>query len=420
MFGSLRVRNYRLFAYGGVISNTGTWMSRIAQDWLVLSISGSSLAVGVVTALQFLPVLLFGLYGGVIADRYLKRPLLFATQTSMCVLSLTLAALTLSGHIQVWHVYVIAFLQGLTSSVDNPARQAFVVELVGPSGIRNAVSLNSANFQTARLVGPAIAGVLVAAAGSGWAFLLNGLSYLAPLIGLLLMRTGEMHPVERVPRRQGQLLEGLRYIAARPELIWTIALVGFIGTFGLNLPIWLSAFAEDVFRGDASTYGLLNTLLAVGAVSGAFLAAAQATARIRRVLLAAIGFGLLEALAALAPDYRLFLVLMVPVGLFSMYFNNMANTSVQLATDPTMRGRVMSVFTMAFVGGTPVGGPIMGWLTDRYGARFSFLTGGLIAAATAAAIGLILYRTAEAQRSPPEDHRPGHLERGRQPAHRDQ
>ena len=261
-FSSLKVRNYRLFATGALVSNIGTWMSRIAQDWLVLSITGSSAAVGITTALQFLPMLLFGLYGGVIADRYAKRPLLMITQASMGLLGLALAALTLSGHVQVWHVYAIAFLLGVVTVVDNPTRQSFVVEMVGPRDVRNAVSLNSANFQTARLVGPAVAGVLITAVGSGWAFLINGLSFGAPLVGLLLMRPDELHQVERTPRGKGQLREGLRYVAGQPELIWPIVLVGFIGTFGFNFPIWLSAFANKVFDSGAGTYGLLNTLMA--------------------------------------------------------------------------------------------------------------------------------------------------------------
>lgn len=217
MFRSLRVRNYRLFATGQVVSNTGTWMQRIAQDWLVVSITGSSAAVGITTALQFLPMLLFGLYGGVIADRVSKRKLLLVTQASMGLTGLVLAVLTLSGNVAVWHVYLMAFVLGLITVVDNPARQAFVVEMVGPDDLRNAVSLNSANFQSARLIGPAVAGALITSLGSGWAFLLNGLSFLAPLAGLLLMRTRELHKVDRAPRGKGQLREGVRYVAGHPS-----------------------------------------------------------------------------------------------------------------------------------------------------------------------------------------------------------
>jgi MFS family permease len=391
-FSSLRNRNYRLFAAGGLISNTGTWMSRIAQDWLVLSLTGSSFAVGITTALQFLPMLLFGLYGGVIADRYPKRTILLGTQAVMGALGLTLAALTLSGHVQVWHVYAIAFGLGLVTVVDNPSRQAFVVEMVGPADVRNAVSLNSANFQSARLIGPAVAGALITALGSGWAFLFNGLSFIAPLTGLLLMRTADLHVIARAPRGKGQLREGLRYVAGRPELIWPIVLTGFIGTFAFNFPIWLSAFVHDVFHGDAGMYGLFNTLMAVGSVVGALLAARRGQTRMRLLVGAAFGFGMLEAVAALAPGYWLFVLLLAPIGIFGLTFNTTANASIQLATDPAMRGRVMSLFMMVFVGGTPIGGPVMGWVTDTYGARVGFLSGGLIAAAAAVTVGLVLAR----------------------------
>ncbi|GAA0986391.1 MULTISPECIES: MFS transporter [Streptomyces violaceusniger group] len=391
-FRSLRIRNYRLFATGAMISNTGTWMSRIAQDWLVLSLTGSSTAVGITTALQFLPMLLFGLYGGVIADRCPRRRLLLFTQTALGLCGLALATLTLSGHVQVWHVYLIAFLLGMVTVVDNPTRQVFVNEMVGPKDLRNAVSLNSANFQSARLIGPAVAGVLITAVGSGWAFLINGVSFGAPIIGLLLMRTGELHKVERAPRGKGQLREGLRYVAGNPELIWPIVLVGFIGTFGFNFPIWLSAFADDVFHAGPGTYGLLNTLIAIGSVTGALLAARRVVARQRLLVGAALMFGVLEMVAAATPYFWLFAALMVPIGIFSLTFNVTANSSVQLATDPAMRGRVMSLFMMVFVGGTPIGGPLVGWLTDTCGARIGFAAGGLISAAAAAAVGLILVR----------------------------
>lgn len=314
------------------------------------------------------------------------------TQGALGLCGLALATLTLSGQVEVWHVYLIAFLLGVVTVVDNPTRQAFVVEMVGPKDLRNAVSLNSANFQSARLVGPAIAGVLITAVGSGWAFLLNGLSFGAPLIGLLMMRPGELHKVERAPRGKGQLREGLRYVAGRPDLIWPIVLVGFIGTFGFNFPIWLSAFADGVFDAGPGTYGLLNSLIAVGSVTGALLAARRTATRQRVLVGAALMFGLLEVAAALSPTFWLFAALMVPIGIFSLTFNVTANSSVQLATDPAMRGRVMSLFMMVFVGGTPVGGPLVGWVTDTYGPRVGFAAGGLISAAAAVVVGLILVR----------------------------
>ncbi|WP_320776952.1 MFS transporter [Streptomyces sp. CRN 30] len=392
MFASLKVRNYRLFFMGQVVSNIGTWMQRIAQDWLVLSLTGSSAAVGITTALQFLPMLLFGLYGGVLVDRLRKRPTLLVTQSAMALTALFLAVLTLTGHVQVWHVYVAAFAMGLATVVDNPARQSFVSELVGRDQLSNAVSLNSANFQSARLVGPAVAGLMITGVGTGWAFLANGLSFVAPLSCLLLMRARELHTVERAPRGKGQLREGLHYVAGRPDLIWTIVLVGFIGTFGFNFPVFLSAFADDVFDAGAGSYSLFNTLMAVGSVAGALLAARRGTARLRVLIAAALLFGALEIVAATAPSLWLFALLMVPIGLFSMTVNVTANTSIQMSTDPAVRGRVMALYMMVFLGGSPVGAPIVGWVTDTYGARVGFAAGGTVALLAAAVTGLVLAR----------------------------
>ncbi|KDN78740.1 MFS transporter [Streptomyces olindensis] len=392
MFSSLKVRNYRLFFMGQVVSNIGTWMQRIAQDWLVLSLTGSSAAVGITTALQFLPMLLFGLYGGVLVDRLRKRPTLLVTQSSMALTAIALAVLTLTGHVQVWHVYVAAFAVGLATVVDNPARQSFVSELVGPKQLQNAVSLNSANFQSARLVGPAVAGILITGVGTGYAFLLNGLSFIAPLTGLLLMRARELHAVERAPRGKGQLREGVRYVTGRPELIWPIVLVGFVGTFAFNFPVYLSAFADDVFHAGAGAYSMFNTLMAVGSVAGALLAARRGTARLRLLIAAAMAFGALEILAATIPTLWMFALLMVPLGLFGMTVNVTTNTSIQMSTDPAMRGRVMALYMMVFLGGSPVGAPIVGWITDTYGARVGLAAGGAVAVLAAAVIGLILAR----------------------------
>ncbi|RSS32000.1 MFS transporter [Streptomyces sp. WAC08241] len=391
-FSSLRIRNYRLFFTGAIVSNTGTWMARITQDWLVLSLTGSAAAVGVTTALQFLPMLLFGLYGGVVADRYPKRQLLLVSQAALGLCGVALAVLTLSGHVQVWHVYLIAFLLGMVTVVDNPARQSFVSEMVGPEQLRNAVSLNSANFQSARLVGPAVAGVLIAGVGSGWAFLLNGLSFVAPVVSLLLMRTGELHKVERVPRGKGQLREGLRYVAGRPDLVWPIVLVGFIGTFGFNFPIWLTAFADGVFHVGAGTYGFLNTLMAAGSLVGALAAARRGSTRLRMLVIAAGVFGVLEVVAALSPTFWLFALLLVPIGMIGLTVNVTANSAVQMATDPAMRGRVMSLYMMVFAGGTPIGAPLLGWVTDVYGARVGFAVGGVISLVAAVVVGLVLAR----------------------------
>ncbi len=392
MFSSLKVRNYRLFFMGQVVSNIGTWMQRIAQDWLVLSLTGSATAVGVTTALQFLPMLLFGLYGGVLVDRLPKRRTLLFTQSAMALTGIALAALTLSGHVQVWHVYVAAFAVGLATVLDNPARQTFVSEMVDPDQLQNAVSLNSANFQSARLIGPAVAGVMITGVGTGWAFLANGLSFVAPLAGLLMMRARELHVVERAPRGKGQLREGLHYVAGRPELIWTIVLVGFVSTFGFNFPVYLSAFADDVFHAGAGAYSLFNILMAVGSLAGALLAARRGTARLRVLVAGAVAFGAMELVAATAPSLWLFALLMVPIGMFGMTVNVTANSSVQLSTDPAMRGRVMALYMMVFMGGAPVGAPIAGWITDAYGVRAGMAAGGAVSVAAAVTIGLVLAR----------------------------
>ncbi|MGW2085620.1 MFS transporter [Streptomyces sp. NPDC001880] len=391
-FSSLKIRNYRLFATGAVISNTGTWMSRITQDWLVLSLTGSATAVGITTALQFLPMLLFGLYGGVIADRLPKRKLLLVSQAALGLCGIALAVLTLSGVVQVWHVYLIAFLLGMVTVVDNPARQSFVSEMVGPAQLRNAVSLNSANFQSARLIGPAVAGVLITTVGSGWAFMFNGLSFAAPLIGLLMMRPGELHKTTVVPRAKGQLREGLRYVSGHPELIWPIVLVGFVGTFGFNFPIWLTAFADEIFHGGAGMYSFFNILMAAGSLAGALLAARRRASRLRMLVAAGTVFGLLEIIASLSPSVWLFAILLVPIGMIGLTTNISANTSVQMAADPAMRGRVMSLYMMVFAGGTPVGAPIVGWISDTYGVRTGMAVGGAFSLVAALGVGLMLAR----------------------------
>lgn len=390
-FSSLRVRNYRIFFTCSVIANTGTWMQRITQDWLVYELTGSTTAVGITTALQFLPTLLLGLYGGLLADRLDKRRVLLVTQAATGLIGLALAALTLSGTVHVYHVYALAFVLGLVSVPEKPARQTFVAELVGPGLLRSAVSLGSANFQTARMLGPAVAGVVITAAGAGWAFLLNGLAFIAPVVGLLLLRRSELFPAERAPRGKGQLREGLRYVGDRPDLLWAIVAVAFIGTFGFNFQVFLVAFA-DVFDSAAGGYGLLNSLVAVGAVAGALLAANRGGNWLRFSLISGAAFGVLLAVSAAAPSYLVFAVLMVPVGLASMGFVVAANSGIQLSTEPVMRGRVISLFQLVLLGSTPIGSPLMGWLSDTYGARITLLVAGVVCAASALAVALVLLR----------------------------
>ncbi|GAA2048804.1 MULTISPECIES: MFS transporter [Streptomyces] len=391
-FSSLAVRNYRLFFIGGSISNIGTWMQRIAQDWLVHELTGSATAVGITTALQFLPMLMFGLYGGVLADRFDKRRLLFITQASLGITGLLLGLLTISGHVNVYHVYALAFVVGLVTVVDNPTRQTFVADMVGPRLLPNAVSLNSANFHSARLIGPAVAGVLITAVGGGWAFIVNGLSFSAPIIGLLLMRSGELSRPRRAARKKGQLREGLRYVGSRPELLWPIVLVGFIGTFGFNFPVWAIAFTDGVFDAGAGSYGLLNSLMGGGSVVGALLAARRGSRRMRFTFAAAAMFSAVLMVASAAPFFWVYAMLMVPLGLTAMTFQVTANAGIQLASDPEMRGRVISLFMMVFMGGTPIGAPVVGWVTDHFGPRVGMLSGGAVCLLATAALAMVLAR----------------------------
>lgn len=400
-FSSLRVHNYRLYAMGQVVSNTGTWMQRIAQDWLVLSLTGSSAAVGVTTALQFTPLMLFGLYGGVIADRLPLRKLLVITHSALTATSLALAVLILSGHIHLWHLYTMATVLGAVTVVDTPARQSFINQIVGPDLLPNAVSLGSATFHLARLLGPLAAGGTIAAVGTGWTFLLNALSYTALIAALLLLRPGELHAAERAPRTRGQVREGLRHVGGRPDLLWPIVLTAFIGTFGYNFPVWLTAYIRHVFHAGAGAYGLLNTLTAAGALAGALLAARRTTPHRHLLAGSALVFGVLEIAAAFSPALWLFAAFLVLIGMAGLTTTVTANVQVQLATEPPFRGRTISLLRTVFMGGTPIGAPIIGWITDTQGPRAGMLTGGLISTAAAATVGLLLTRTRTRQ---PEHH----------------
>lgn len=393
MVRSLRVRNYRLYASGQLVSLTGTWMQRVAQDWLVLTITNSGTALGIVTALQFAPTLLLSLWGGVIADRGNKRKILMITQTLIAVCALVLGLLDIGGVVQYWHVLVLATALGVVSAVDTPVRQSFVVEMVGKEDLTNAVALNSTIFNTGRILGPAIAGVMITAVGTGWAFVFNAASTVAVLLGLGLMRTAELFPSPQLARGRGQLREGLRYVRGRTDLMVAIVLVFVVGTFGLNFQITMALMAKQVFHRDASGYGLLSTALAVGAFIGAVVATRRATRPTQLFLvLAAIAFGVVETAAGLMPTYGLEALALVPCGLAMLSFTTAANSSVQLGVDPTMRGRVMALYLMAFMGGTPLGAPIVGWAAEQFGPRWGLIGGGLICIVCAAVLGLVLAR----------------------------
>lgn len=388
VFRSLRVFNYRLWAAGSLVSNVGTWMQRTAQDWLVLTqlTHHNASAVGTVMALQFGPQLLLLPWTGVAADRYNQRKLLMATQATSGVLALILGLLTVTGIVQLWHVYLLAFLSGCASAFDAPVRQTFVAELVGDGDLPNAVALNSTSFNAGRMIGPAAAGVAIATIGTGWAFLANGLSFIAVLTSLFFLRKSELRPNARARRSQGGFAEALRYVWARPDLKAMLVMLFLIGTFGLNFPIFISTMAATVFHSDARGYGVLSSMMAVGTMSGALFAAGRERPEFKSLLVGAAMFGLGCALAAIAPSYWLFAAALVITGIAALTFTNTSNSLMQLSTEPAMRGRVMALRVAIALGGTPIGAPIVGWVADHLGPRWSLGVGalsGLLSAAVA-------------------------------------
>ena len=392
MFASLRVRNYRLFASGQVVSLSGTWMQRVAQDWLVLNLShNSGTAIGITTGLQFAPVLLFGMYGGVIADRYNKRRVLIITQIVSGVLALALGLLDLSGAVELWHVYALAFALGIATAIDSPVRQAFVTELVGPSLLPNAVSLNSATFNIARVLGPAAAGLLIAASGTSWVFLINAASFIAVLAGLFAMRDAELFTGKPVARRKGAVREGLAYVRKRPELVAITGLVGVVGMLGFNFQLTSALLIKNTFHHGAGSYGVISATYAFGALLGALASAKRGRAARRRlVFVAAASYGVIEILAGLMPTYWTFFALLIPFGFATLTFSTAANTTVQLAASPAMRGRVMAFYLIVFLGGTPIGSPLIGWIAEVAGPRWSLITGGVASAVAAVVAALYL------------------------------
>ena len=385
-FRALKNHNYRLYAAGGVVSNTGTWMQRIAQDWLVVTLthgSGNvSIALGITTGLQFLPILLFSAYAGVVADRFPKRRMLQYTQAFMGLTALALGLLAVTGVAQTWQVFALAFVFGVGTAFDAPARQSFVSEMVAPEELSNAVGLNSASFNMARVVGPAVAGVLIAVLGqgvraTGVVILLNAVSYLAVIYALQRMRAGELDSPELAKRGKGMVRDGLRYVRSRPDLMLILAIVFFAGTFGMNFQMTSALMATQVYHKGAGEYGLLGTTMAIGSLAGALLAARRAgRPRHRLVIVAGVAFGAVEIVSGLMPSYATFAVVTPLLGLTVLTMITAANTSVQLSVAPAMRGRVMALYMMIFQGGTPLGAPIVGWVGNTFGARWTLLGGG--------------------------------------------
>jgi MFS family permease len=377
-FRSLRVRNYRLFFAGQMVSLTGTAMQTVAQGWLVLTLTGSGVALGVTVALQFLPLLLFGLWGGLIADRFDKRRTLVITQVVPAVLALVMFALVATGAVALWMVFVLAFLQGLVFAVDMPTRQAFVVEMVGPDQVPNAVGLNSAMFNIGRMVGPALAGVVIATAGIAPSFLANAASYAAVTVALLAMRPSELFPQDRAERGRGHIRAGVRYMWSTPALRSTLLLVAVVGTFGFNFIVVLPLLARYALGGGPRLYGLLSAAMALGSLIGA-LFAARRTGPTRRMLLGSVtAFAVLTLVAAGAPTALAVGATLVAVGVAVMLFLTAANTTLQLTTSASMRGRVMAVYGLVLLGSTPIGGPLLGWICGQWGARAGVAFGGAV------------------------------------------
>ena len=388
-FRSLRNYNYRIWAAGALVSNTGTWMQRIAQDWLVLTqlTAHNATAVGTVMALQYGPHLVLLPFTGYTADLVDRRKLLLATQFGMGVLAATLGLLTITGAIRLWEVYVIALVQGCITAFDAPARHTFVAELVGETDLSNAVALNSTSFNAARMIGPAIAGVLIASVGTGWVFLINAVSFVAVLCSLGFLRVGEFHQSKRAVRARGSLVEGFRYVWKRPDLKAVLLMLFLIGTFGLNFPIFISTMSVTVFHAGASQYGLLTSIMAIGTIAGALLAARRAKPRIAVLFASTAVFGVGCALAAIAPSYGFFGLALVVIGVSAQTITTTTNSTMQLSTEPAMRGRVMAIFLAIALGGTPLGAPVVGWVADTFGPRWAL---GVAAAAgfAAAIVGL--------------------------------
>ncbi|PRY33800.1 MFS transporter [Umezawaea tangerina] len=388
-FRSLGVFNYRVWASGAIVSNIGTWMQRTAQDWVVLTqlTHNNATVVGVVMALQFGPQVLLLPFTGLAADRLDRRKLLMATQASMGFLALGLGLLTVTGAVRLWQVYLFALLLGCVTAFDAPARQTFVSELVVGPNLSNAVALNSTSFNAARMIGPAVAGVLISVVGSGWVFLVNAATFGAVLLSLRFLRLRELHPAVRAARGRGGFAEGLRYVWARPDIRTILLMLFLVGTFGMNFPIFISSMSVSVFHLGSREFGLLTSALAVGSVVGALLSARRASPRVSLLAVGAAVFGVGCALAAVMPTFWLFGMALVVVGVASQTLTTTANSSIQLATDPVMRGRVISILLAIVVGGTPIGAPIVGWVADAFGPRWS-LGLGATAGFAAAVVGV--------------------------------
>ncbi|UNK45370.1 MFS transporter [Arthrobacter sulfonylureivorans] len=390
MFRSLRLFNYRIWFFGALVSNIGTWMQRTAQDWLVYDIltEQDAAAMGIVMALQMGPQLVMAPWAGLIADRFDRQKLLMATQISMAVLGLALGLMVIADVAQLWHVYAFALALGMVTAVDAPARQTFVSDLVRDDYLPNAVALNSTSFNLARMIGPAIAGVLTVAIGPGPVFLINTATFAAMIAALLAIRRQELHPRQKVAKGRGQILEGFRYVKDRPDLVVVLAAIFIIGTFGLNFSVFVASMARTEFGGHAGDFGVLSSVMAAGSVTGSLLSARRDRPRLRYVFGASAAFGVACTAAALAPTVWLFGLALVPVGAAAITIMTSANAYVQTTTDPMMRGRVMSLYMAILMGGTPIGAPLVGLVSNSFGPRWGLGVAALSGVA-AAAVGIL-------------------------------
>jgi MFS family permease len=391
-FISLRVPNFRIFAIGHFVAVIAVWMQRIAQDWMVLELSGSVTAVGITVALQFTPSLFLGPWGGMVADRFAKRKILILCQSMAGVLAAALATLSLTGAVEVWHVYAIAFVLGLVTVLDQPARQVFVNELVGPKYLRNAISVNSTTFQLGGLIGPALAGLLLTAVGAGWAFAANALACCSTVTMLLALRKEQLFISTPAAKRKGMLREGLRYALSKPTIYWPWLMAGFIAVFSMSLPVLLAAFASHVFDVGASGYGLLNALVALGALSGAVASTRRRQLRLRSVVFCAGMYGAMLCLASLAPSMLWFGAVMVLSGFWCLMFLTGSNQLVQTSSNMGIRGRVMSLYIMVLIGGQALGGPMLGWIAEHVDPHVALLVSGGVPALAALTIAVVLAR----------------------------
>jgi MFS family permease len=401
-FASLRVPNYRRYFSGQVVSLTGNWMQTVAEMWLVVQLTGSGVSVGLTAGLQFLPILLFGAWGGLLADRLSKRRLLMITQSLMALPALTLWALTTSGNVEIWMVYALVFARGTVNAIDNPARQSFVIEMVGADRVVNAVALNSVIVHTARILGPAAAGGVIALLGVGPCFLVNAISFGAMLVALKTMDPARLHTPEVARRARGQLRSALRYVARTPNLRIPLAMMAVVGTLSFNFQILLPLLASFTWHGTAATYTALAVAMGIGSVAGALAAGARGRVGPRLLVAAAAAFGAAELLVALAPTLELQLLALIPLGAVSVTFAAGINSSLQLAVEPSLRGRVMALYSVVFLGSTPIGAPLVGWIAEVAGPRAGLVVGAVAALAAAAGAKVAFDRV----RPAPEKTRP--------------